>query len=213
MARLPWRSAALTRTGARAGVLALAALASLTALTALTGCSGAAGAEGDYLMYSSADELFAAAPLIVVGTVESSEDRDVNSRDIVDPDDPVENPSAGTGREPDDSTLEFTIYTVRIDEVVGGSEAADVAPGDTIEVERPRAGGIALPDASLAPPEPQLTMGDTYALFVRTNADQPAALTTPTQSLYRLGDDGAFTSVVADNPIADAVVRQLAERD
>lgn len=189
-------------------MVALAVALSLLA----TGCAGGFGAQGDYVVYASADELVAATPLIIVGTVVSSEDRDVSSSDRIDVNDPRENPLAGAGQDPADSVLEFTIFAVQVDRVVGGRASAEVSPGDTLEVERPRGSAWAFPGLSLAPPEAQLDVGETYALFLYTDDNAPASLTTATQSAYRLASDGEFESVIADNPIADAVARLLAER-
>lgn len=190
-----------------AAVVAVTVALSLLA----SGCSSGFGAQGDYVVYASADELAAAAPLIIVGTVVSSEDRDVSSADRIDVNDPRENPQAGTGQDPAESILEFTIVTVQVGRVVGGSASAEVSPGDTLEVERPRGSAWTLPGLSLAPPEAQLDVGETYALFLYTHDNAPASLTTATQSAYRLTSDEEFESVIADNPIAEAVARFLAD--
>jgi hypothetical protein len=161
-----------------------------------------------YPVYGTASDLADAASLIIIGSVVSSEVREI---DIAvppsDPDDPQLNPALGAPDATVASTFVFTVHQVEIEEVLGGQASV----GDVIEVSQ--LGGQFRGRAYREQGASFLQEGRSYALYLSTyDTGHPASILSPSQAVYVRTQGGGFESVAHGNPIATAVIADIRSR-
>ena len=185
----------------------------MTAAVLLGGCAPSAGEEtvyhASYPTYASAGDLAEAASLIVVGTVISSEVREIDvAVQPADPDNPDLNPELGSSDAGTDGLFVFTVYQVRVDEVLEGEASA----GDVIEVSQ-LGGEFRGRSYREEGGSPSLKARRSYALYLSTyDNGLPASLLNPSQASYEKSGERGFESLDSRNPIAAAVVEDIQSR-
>ncbi|WP_028049260.1 hypothetical protein [Cellulomonas sp. URHD0024] len=171
--------------------------AAIAATALLTSCSSSPGQPepvqyggGDYPAYPSLADLCSSASVVVTATPVSSTVRAVNllTNEQVEPD--------GDRLGPDDMVQ--TVTTVKADRAVSGRS---VDPGELVEVGQP--GGV-LDGVEYQANQLGLTEGQSFVLFLVEFDGAPAGLLNPTQSGYRIDDQGAIEA-----PGDDALASEL----
>jgi hypothetical protein len=136
----------------------------------------------DYPFYSSIEELAGMAGLVIKGTVESQkvvELNDVISDEYLS-DDPVANPG---GKDVDQSTSVYTVYTIRVIDCYKGCD--DVQ--ETVEVKEWGGdfNGVTYEFADAV----RFQKNKTYIMFLAVYPDSPSMLLNPMQAAYAENGD------------------------
>ncbi len=170
-------------------------------LPVLAACSSGSPA-ADYPGYSTVDEMIAAADVIVTGRVLSTRVEDVYADQDLGTD-PGLNPQAGAETADRGSAVMVTVAEVEVTHAMKG----DVREGQLIEVSQ--LGTPDQPAAGTTLVEP----GDSEYAFVLNHHDgAPYDLVNPAQGLYRVGADGALTTIVQGNELPIEHVADLEAR-
>ncbi len=160
-------------------------------LPVLAACSSG-GPAADYPGYATVDEMVVAADVIVTGRVLSTRVEDVYADQDLGTD-PSLNPQAGAAATADrGSAIVVTVAEVEVTRAMKG----DVREGQVIEVSQ--LGTRDQPAAGTTLVEP----GDAeYAFVLNRHDGAPYDLVNPAQGLYRVGPDGALTTIGHGNEL------------
>lgn len=170
-------------------------------LTVLAACSSG-GPAADYPGYATVDEMVAAADVIVTGRVLSTRVENVYADQELGTD-PSLNPQAGAETTDEGSAVMVTVANVEITHAMKG----DVREGQLIEVSQ--LGTQDQPAAGTTLVEP----GDAeYAFVLNRHDGAPYDLVNPAQGLYRVGADGALTTIGRGNELPIEHVADLEGR-
>ncbi len=170
-------------------------------LPALAAC-GSGGPAADYPGYATVDEMVAAADVIVTGRVLSTRVEDVYADQDLGTD-PHLSPQAEVEIADERSAVTVTVAAVEVTHAMKG----DVREGQLIEVSQ--LGTQDQPAAGTTLVEP----GDSeYAFVLNRHDGAPYDLVNPVQGLYRIGADGALTTIGSGNELPIEHVADLEAR-